>query len=113
MRLTRGYLAFFGVLHLPHLLSLLGLYETIAEAPPILSLWWWHIVLLLVYGALPILYAVRGGETTRIAVMVACTAGVLVEAFRVFTWAWDVYWVYLGLAVADFLAAAAAIIDKF
>ena len=113
MRLARGYLAFFGALHLPHLLSLLGLYETIAEAPPILSLWWWHIVLLLVYGALPILYAVRGGETTRIAVMVACTAGVLVEAFRVFTWTNDGYWVYLVLAALDFLAAAAAIIDKF
>ena len=113
MRLARGYLILFGALHLPHILSLLGVYESIAEAPPILPVWWWHVALLLVYGALPILYAVRGGDLTRAAVVAACTAGVLAEAFRVFTWAWDVYWVYLGLAVADFLAVAAAVIDKF
>ena len=113
MSLAKKYLIFFGVYHLSHLLSLIGVYESIAEAPPILSIWWWHLVLLLVYGALPIVHVYRGNEYTRLAVIITCTAGILVEMFKVFTWTGDIYMLYLVLALMDFFAAAAAVIDKF
>ena len=114
MSLAKWYLVFFGLYHCSHLLSLLGLYESIAAAPPILSIWWWHLVLLLIYGALPIVHVYRGNEYTRVAVIVTCTAGILVEMVKVFTWTWDIYTMYLILSLMDFFAVAAALhIDKF
>ena len=113
--LSQRYLILFGAIHyLAHILPLIGAYETIAEAPSILPVWWWHLILLLVYGMLPVIYACIGGEYTRIAVVVTCTAGILVEMFKIFTWTWDIYTLYLILSLMDFFAVAAALhIDKF
>ena len=113
MNLARKYLFLFGALHWSHLFSLLGVYETIAEAPRFLPVWWWHMVLFIVYGILPTLYACRGNEYIRVALAASCIAGVLIEGFKVFTWVCDSPWLYLCLGAMDLLAVVALIIDKF
>lgn len=97
---------FFGLYHLPHVFSLIGVYETIISAPPQLSLWGWQLVLLLVYGVIPIVAALSRSKWLYIFVAVSSFIGVFIELGQVFTWSFDFYVANLVLAFLDLLATA-------
>lgn len=82
---------------------MLGLTETIVNAPSYLSVWWWHVILFLVYGMLPLGAVLVNNEKSWLIVTGVFIAGVLTESFGVFTMVVDVRLVFLLL---DTLAAA-------
>ncbi len=110
MRLTDYYLVFFGLYHLPHIFSLIGIYESIIHAPPQLSIWEWHLVLLLVYGVIPIVAALTKYKYLYVLTAVSSFIGVFIEFGHVFSWTFDFYVI---LALLDLLATLACIINSY
>ena len=108
--LAKIYILVFGFLHFGHVISflgILGINETMVNAPPYLTFWWWHVILFLVYGVLPIITVSIDNEKSYLILTGVSLVGILVEAFRVFTWAMDFYFI---LALLDSLAAILSII---
>ncbi|MCD6469223.1 hypothetical protein J7L29_00280 [Candidatus Bathyarchaeota archaeon] len=101
-RLAKIYLIFFGVYHLSHILSLLGLYEFMTAAPYFLSFWEWHLILLLVYGIIPIIAVLINHPVLLVFVTLTCLVGFFIEVFKVFEWITDGYYL---LASLDLLAS--------
>lgn len=83
--MARLYILFFGLIHFHHLISLLGIYETLVSAPSSLSLWWWHLILFLGYGFYPLVTLVRNNERFLIMLTGVAGIGILLELFKVFT----------------------------
>jgi len=108
--LGNKYLILFGLYHLPHTLSLLGLYETIIDAPPILTIWQWHLVLLLVYGVAPLLVTKTGNRPLSSLLALACLIGAAAELLHVFEWSMCSETAYIILAVLDLIAFAVCLI---
>lgn len=108
--LAKLYIFLFSLTHLDNVVSLLGINENIASAPPYLSFWWWHVVLFLVYSAFPILTVLMDNYTLYTMVMGISLAGIVVRAFRVFTWITDSHFVFVPLyAMAAFLSLILAV----
>ena len=109
-RLTDYYLVFFGLYHLPHIFSLIGIYESIIHAPPQLSIWEWHLVLMLVYGVIPIVAALTKNKYLYVFIAVFSFIGVFIELWHVFSWTFDFY---IILAFLDLLATAVCMINIY
>jgi hypothetical protein len=86
---------------------MLGLTETLVSAPSYLSLWWWHVILVLVYGMLPLGAVLINNEKSCLIVTGVFIAGILTESFGVFTMIVDLRLVFLLL---DTLAAALSLL---
>lgn len=104
--LGNKFLIIFGLYHLPHILSLLGIYESIIYAPPTLTVWQWHIVLLLVYGVTPLIVVKTENKPLSALLALACLIGAATEALHVFKWSIDVEIAYYILAALDLTAFA-------
>lgn len=78
--LAKVYIGFFGLIHFSHVISLLGLNETMVNAPPFLTFWWWHAILFLVYGVLPIITVLIDNEKSYLIVTGVSLVGILTEA---------------------------------
>jgi hypothetical protein len=72
------------------------------SAPPYLSFSWWHIILSLVYGVLPIIAVLIGNKKTFLIVTGVSLIGILMEAFKVFIWVTDLRFMF---ALLNSLAA--------
>ena len=83
---AKVYLVLFGLIHFYHIFSIMGIYETIVSAPSYLSFWWWHIILLLVYGVLPIISMLMDNEKSCLIVTGVSMVGILMETSRTFMW---------------------------
>jgi len=108
--LAKVYIVFFGFIHFSHVISflgILGINETMVSAPLFLTFWLWHVILFIVYGVLPIITVSIDNEKSYLILTGVSLVGILVEAFRVFTWAMDFYFI---LALLDSLAAILSII---
>lgn len=108
--LAKVYIVFFGFIHFSHVISflgILGINETMVSAPPFLTFWLWHVILFIVYGMLPIITVSIDNEKSYLILTGVSLVGILVEAFRVFTWAMDFYFI---LALLDSLAAILSLI---
>jgi len=104
-KLAKIYLLFFGVYHLFHIMPLLGLYEFMVSAPDFLNFWEWHLILLLVYGFMPIIAVLINHSALFILVALACLAGFFIEFFELFKWTTNSYYI---LAFLDFLASVSS-----
>jgi len=104
------YLILFGLYHLPHTLSLLGLYETIIDAPQILTIWQWHLVLLLVYGVTPLLVAKTSNRPLSALLALACLIGATAELLHVFEWSMCPEVAYIILAFLDLITFAVCLL---
>lgn len=82
---AKGYLLGVGLLNFHHGLSVLGLTETLVTAPPHLSVWWWHVLLFLGYGLMPLGAVFINNEKFCVLVTSVFIAGMLTESFGVFT----------------------------
>ena len=90
---AKAYLLLVSLINFNHVFSVLGFTETLVNAPPCFSFWWWHVILVLVYGILPL----------------GAVLGILMESLAVFTMIVDARLVFLlldTLAVALSLALA-------
>lgn len=106
---AKFYVLLFGLIHLDNVISLLGINENIASAPPYLSFWWWHVVLFLVYLVFPILTVLIDSYALYTMVTGASLAGIVVRVFGVFTWITDLHFVLVPLyALAAFLSLVLA-----
>jgi len=105
--LAKLYIFLFSLTHLDNVVSLLGINENIASAPPYLSFWGWHIVLFLVYLVFPILTVLVDNYALYTIVTGVSMVGILVRAFIVFTW---VTGLYLMLVPLYALAAVLSLI---
>jgi hypothetical protein len=106
---TKAYLLLVSLVNFNHVISMLGLIETLVNAPPYLSFWWWHVILVLVYGILPLGAVLVNNEKSFLVVTGVFIAGILMESFGVFTMIVDARLVFLlldTLAVALSLALA-------
>lgn len=99
--LAKVYLVLFGLIHFYHVFSIIGIHETIVSAPSYLSFWWWHIILLLVYGVLPIISVLIGNEKSCLIVTGVSLVGLLMETFGTFTWITNFHFTF---ALLDSLA---------
>lgn len=105
--LAKLYIFLFSLTHLDNVISLLGINENIAGAPPYLSFWGWHILLFLVYLVFPILSVLVDNYALYTMVTGVSLVGILVRAFKVFTWVTDFYLMLVPLYA---LAAALSLI---
>ena len=78
---------------------MLGLTETIVNAPSYLSVWWWHAILFIVYGMLPLAAVLVNNEKSCLIVTGVYITGILTESFGVFTMVVDARFVILLLDV--------------
>jgi hypothetical protein len=76
---------------------MLGLTETLVNAPSYLSVWWWHVILFLVYGMLPLGAVLVDNEKFCLIVTGVYITGILMESFGVFTMVVDTRLVFLLL----------------
>ncbi|MEM2029274.1 MAG: hypothetical protein QXS05_07865, partial [Candidatus Bathyarchaeia archaeon] len=98
MKLHKVYLVFFGAYHIPHLLPMFGLYEFMIGAPGFLPLFWWHLILLFVYGVAPILAVITNRKKLYIFVAISSALGSVIEVLKIFKWTYEFYY---ALAVLD------------
>jgi hypothetical protein len=104
------YVFLFGLIHLDNVISLLGINENIASAPPYLSFWGWHIVLLLAYLVFPVLTVLVGNYVLYGIVTGLSVVGILVRVLRVFTWVTDFYLILVPVyALAAVLSLVLAV----
>ena len=82
---AKVYLLVVGLLNFHHGLSMLGLAETLVTAPPHLSVWWWHVLLFLGYGLMPLGAVFLNNEKICVVVTSVFIAGMFTESFGVFT----------------------------
>jgi hypothetical protein len=104
---AKAYLLLVSLINFNHVFSMLGLTETLVSAPPYLSLWWWQVILVLVYGMLPLGAVLVNNEKSCLIVTGVFIAGILTESFGVFTMIVDLRLVYLLL---DILAVALSLV---
>ncbi|MCZ2808241.1 MAG: hypothetical protein O2V44_02685 [Candidatus Bathyarchaeota archaeon] len=104
---AKAYLLLVSLINFNHVISVLGLTETLVSAPSHLSLWWWHVILVLVYGMLPLGAVLVNNEKCCLIVTGVFIAGILTESFGVFTMIVDLRLVFLLL---DTLAAALSLL---
>jgi hypothetical protein len=95
--ISKVYLIVFGVINFSHLTSLLGIHETLAHAPPYLSFWWWHAILLLAYGVVPLSAVLIDHEISCLLVTGVSLVGILAESFRVLSMLGGLHFVFLFL----------------
>jgi hypothetical protein len=76
---------------------MLGLTETIVNAPSYLSVWWWHAILFIVYGMLPLVAVLVNNEKSCLIVTAVYITGILMESLGVFTMIVDARLVFLLL----------------
>jgi len=105
--ISKAYLLLVSLINFNHVISMLGLTETLVSAPSYLSVWWWHVILFLVYGMLPLSAVLVNNEKSCLIVTGVFIAGVLTESFGVFTMVVDVRLVFLLL---DTLAAVFSLV---
>jgi len=96
--LAKFYIVFFGLAHFFHLISLMGVNETIVSAPSFLSFWWWHAILFIAYGVLPITMVSVDNETSFLVVTGVSLVEIFAEAFRVFTLIVDFHFILILMA---------------
>ena len=94
---SKVYLMVFGVINFSHLASLLGIHETLTHAPSYLSFWWWHAILFLAYGVLPLSAVLIDHEISCLLVTSVSLVGILVESFRVLSMIEGLHFVFLFL----------------
>jgi hypothetical protein len=104
---SKAYLLLVSLINFNHVISMLGFTESLVSAPPYLSLWWWHVILVLVYGILPIGAVLVNNEKSFLVVTGVFIAGILMESFSVFTMVVDTRLVFLLL---DTLAVALSLV---
>jgi hypothetical protein len=105
----KAYLLLVSLINFNHVISILGFTETLVNAPPHLNFWWWHVILVLVYGILPLSSVLINNEKSFLVVTGVFIAGILTESFGIFTMIVDARLVFLlldTLAVALSLALA-------
>ena len=108
--LAKLYIFLFSLTHLDNVISLLGINENLASAPHYLSFWGWHIVLLLVYLVFPVLTVLLDNYALYTTMTGVSLVGILLRAFRVFTWITDLYLVLVPLyALASLLSLILAV----
>lgn len=107
--LSKAYLAAFGLINLSHLAPLLG-FEASINMPSKNIFWWWHLILLLAYGVLPLAAALMNDERVCLTVTGASIAGISLEAFRIFMTAAELHYIFLSLnALATVLSLYLAV----
>lgn len=94
---SKVYLIVFSVINFSHLTSLLGLQETLVPAPPSLSFWWWHAILLLAYGVVPLSAVLIDHEISCLLVTGVSLVGILLVSFRVLSLVVGLHVVFLFL----------------
>jgi hypothetical protein len=105
----KAYLLLVSLINFNHVISILGFTETLVNAPPHLNFWWWHVILVLVYGILPLSSVLINNEKSFLVVTGVFIVGILTESFGIFTMIVDARLVFLlldTLAVALSLALA-------
>jgi len=107
LTIAKAYLLLVSLINFNHVISMLGLTETLVHVPPHLSVWWWHVILVLVYGMLPLGAVLINNEKSCLIVTGVFIAGILTESFGVFTMIVDLRLVFLLL---DTLAAALSLL---
>jgi hypothetical protein len=109
--IAEAYLVVFGLIGFSHVISLFGFVETIVSAPPFLSVWWWHVTLLLVYGVLPIATVLMDSKQSWLVVVTgASLIRISVEALGVFTWITNFHFLFVLLnALAAVLSLKLAV----
>lgn len=95
--LAKIYIVFFGLVHFDHVVSLLGINETMVSAPPYLNFWWWHFILFLVYGALPLIAILIDNEKSCLAVTGISLIGILMGVLNMFPRIMDFYLIFAFL----------------
>ncbi len=107
--ISKVYLIVFGVINFSHLASLLGIHEILAHAPPYLSFWWWHVLLFMAYGVLPLSAVLIDHEVSCLLVTSVSLVGIVVESFCVISMLGGLHFVFLllySLAAALSLSVA-------
>ena len=104
---AKAYLLLVSLINFNHVISMLGFTETLVSAPPYLSFWWWHVILVLVYGILPLGAVLVNNEKSFLVVTGVFIAGILMESLAVFTMIVDAHLVFLLL---DTLAVALSLV---
>jgi hypothetical protein len=79
LTIAKAYLLLVSLINFNHVISMLGLTETLVNAPSYLSVWWWHVILVLVYGMLPLGAVLVNNEKSFLLVSGVFIAGVLTE----------------------------------
>jgi len=96
--LAKIYIFSFGLFHFTHIIPLLGVNEIIIRAPHYLTLWWWHLTILLVYGAVPIISALTENEKLSLVVTGAALIGVYIGASGVLTMTMSLHYIFALLS---------------
>ena len=81
MTLSKIYLLIFGILNFNHLIPLLGLSEAASIVHPYANLGAWQIVLIAVYGIIPIVAVLLSHEKLFLTVTGASLIGIVMECF--------------------------------
>ncbi|MEE8322558.1 MAG: hypothetical protein V3R57_02910 [Candidatus Bathyarchaeia archaeon] len=105
--ISKAYLLLVTLFNFNHVISMLGLTETIVNAPSYLSVWWWHAILFIVYGMLPLAAVLVNNEKSCLIVTGVYIAGIFMESLGVFTMIVDARLVILLL---DFLAVVFSLV---
>ena len=95
--LAKLYILFFGLIHLDNVASLLGINENMVSAPPYLSFWGWHLILLLVYLVFPMLTVMIDNYALYTTIAGVSLVGILIRALGVFVWTTDLHFVLVPL----------------
>ena len=95
--ISKAYLLLVTLINFNHVISMLGLTETIVNAPSYLSVWWWHAILFIVYGVLPLAAVLVNNEKSCLIVTGVYIAGIFMESLGVFTMIVDARLVFLLL----------------
>jgi hypothetical protein len=94
---SKVFLIGFAVSNFSHLLSLLGIHETLVHAPSYLSFWWWHAILFLAYAVLPLSAVLIGHAVFCLLVTSVSLVGILIASFRVLSMLEGLHFVFLFL----------------
>ena len=95
--LAKGYLMFFGLINLYHLVSVLGFNETLVSAPLYFNLLGWNILLSLVYGMFPIITVLKDNEKSYLILTGVSLIRILLDALNVFTWVTNLVFIFVLL----------------
>lgn len=97
--ISKAYLLLVSLINFNHVISMLGIAETLVNAPSYLSVWWWHAILFFVFGILPLTAVLVNNEKSYLIVTGVYIAGILTESLGVFTMVVDARFVILLLDV--------------
>ena len=110
--ISKVYLLLVSLINFNHVVSMLGFTETLVNAPSYLSVWWWHVILFIVYGLLPLAAVLVNNEKSLLVVTGVYVAGILAESLGVFTMIVDARLVFLLLDVLAVVFSLVLVVEN-